>query len=200
MCMGGDDGAAARARAEEQRRQRLIQKGNARIDEAFSPFGDDYYQQAQEDYLDYYLPQVEDQFRDYHRQTTLDLANKGLLASTAAGRTRSESQREYNETLDQIRQRAQNYSSGLRGDVTDARSNLRTMVQSGASPGSVASIAAERAKSLAAPPAFDPLGDLFGQIAAQQANRNAAAGAGYGEKPRELIFQPGSNRSVRNIG
>ncbi len=308
MCLGGGgDGGAAEARAEEQRRQRMIEQANKRIEQAFAPFegrewafnpdqyqqarqqyqqelqqfenqqqpdqpqglpfgrqstqgvgqgntlsgsrplpggpanlppavmdqmdpgvrdqlrgagmniapdapnrqeffgwqqtGDNLYDQAKQSYLDYYMPQVDEQYEDYQEQQVYDLANRGLLASTVAGEEKGDLQTAYNRSLDTIRNRANEHSNTIRGNVVDAKSNLRALAQSGASPGAVASQAAERAQVLGEQPALDPLGDLFSQFAIQQQNR---AGAGAGAPRRQdrtpsLLFNNPSGRSVRNV-
>jgi len=161
--------------------------------------GDNLYDQAQQDYLEYYQPQLDDQFKDYQEQSVFDLANRGLLASSAAGDQSADLQDQYQRMLDNIRSKANEFSNTLRGNVVDAKSNLRALAQSGASPSAVQQQAIERARTLGELPAFDPLGDVFGQVAAQTANRRAAAGQGFEKRMPSLIFSGAGSRNSGNV-
>ena len=52
-----------RAAAEEAARQKRIKEGLANIENVFSQYDQDFYDQTQDAYIDYYQPQLEDQYQ-----------------------------------------------------------------------------------------------------------------------------------------
>ena len=84
MCIFGaakpaQDNSAELARKKEEERQARITEGRTKIDEAFSRFDDPYFTGVRKTYQDYYLPDVDQQYRDARKQTTLAQARSGNL-------------------------------------------------------------------------------------------------------------------------
>lgn len=153
-----------------------------------------FYDKANQSYLNYYLPQLDEQYDDYNRRNIFALANRGLLQSSVKGEADADLTDQYQVMLDKIHSGAGDYEKGLRGDVSDAKSNLMNMVLSGTDPASVSSMAANRSALLARPGSFDPLGDVFTQLATQAQNRHIAQGEGYEQKKSPgLLFGTGSS-------
>jgi hypothetical protein len=91
MCIfGGDGGAgdeAKRARAEEAARQARIKTGIGGIDSAFSGFDSNFYDGRKQAYLNFAMPQLNEQHDDAYRGLTYQLARQGLNeSSTGADR------------------------------------------------------------------------------------------------------------------
>lgn len=202
MCLGGskgNDGAAA-ARAEEDKRQQGIKVARTGVDTTFGEtFTPDFYEDARLAYMDNYMPQLDKQFHDTKRKTTLSLANNNLSASTAAGRSYGDLQGVYDTALEKIKNDAFSYSRGLEGDVSGAKSDLYALAGTGVDAASIANLAGERSKALSAPGQFDVLGDFFSSIALQNQNRNQASRAGYTPRSPSLLFKGNSNNAVRNV-
>ena len=195
------DKLVAEQKRDEEERQRKISAANDRITGIFSNFNPEFFGKAADDYVGYYRPIADEQYKDNARMLTFDLANKGLTASTSAGRRRGVLQTSYNRALDKISSDASSFRKGLEGDVAGAESDLRGLAQAGVDPSSVANMATSRARLLSQPPAFDPLTDFFEQYAGQQLNRKLAGQAGY--TPRSIIpplrFGSGGGSSVRTV-
>lgn len=201
MCFGGGgDGGAAAARAEEEKRQAGIASARAGVDTTFgATFTPEYYEGARLSYMDNYMPQLDKQFSDTKRKTTLSLARNNLSASTSAGRAYGDLQGVYDIALEKIKNDAFSYSSGLKGQVSGAKSDLYALAGTGVDAASMANLANERSIALSAPGQFDALGDFFSSIALQNQNRNQAARAGYIPRSPSLIFNRNSSNAVRTI-
>ena len=191
-------------RRDEEQRQSLIRQGNERISSIFdSTFTPEFFNKAVDDYTGYYRPILDDQYKDYHRDTVLDLANRGTSASTSAGRRYGNLQETYDRGLDKIRNDAFDFRKGLQGDAINAESDMRGLAQAGVDPSSISNLAIGRTRLLSQPATYNPLTDFFEQFAAQAFNRNAAKSAGYVTRPmpgsNRLLFNSGSNSSVRTV-
>lgn len=173
------DNSTELARQREAQRQQAIQQGMSSIDTAFQPFNDDYYSGIQQNALDFYLPQLQDQYRDAHKQSVLSLARSGNLSGSSGADTLARLKKEQEMARARIADRALQYSTTARGDVENARAQLVSQLNASADPSAAASAAVARAGVLSAPPTFDPLGDAFGKFTANLANAAGAERAGY---------------------
>lgn len=148
--------------------------------------------------LDYYVPQLADQFQKARDSMGFALARAGLSRSTVAGTKFNDLQNEYNVQNQQIAGKAEGDVNQLRSQVEDARSGLMSSLSATADPESTANQALGRAQVLASAPVnYSPLGDIFSGItgtvgAAAQGYQNAqttallnnAMGVGGTTKPR----------------
>jgi hypothetical protein len=170
MCSSKPPDPSKALRKQEAERQARIAEGTQRIDGIFGGFNDDFYNQRQQAQMDYYLPQVDDQYHQSYKDATARLANSGNLTSSAGadllGRINKQYELSKQSTLDNATQAA----SGLRSQVSGDRANLIQMLNGGSSIESVASSATAKQQAMGANPAYSPLGDLFGGITAQIGN------------------------------
>ncbi len=116
MCLGPSDNSdqiAREQRRDEAERQRKIKEAHQRIDEQFDTFTPEFYSGAKESYLDYYIPQLDDQFEDAREKTVYGLSDQGLLESSVAGKRYGDMQETYNKGLDDIKSDAISYRKGL---------------------------------------------------------------------------------------
>ena len=186
LASGGDDQAAiandqsaVAAQAEADRQQRITE-GNAAIESALAGFNDDYFGRAGKDYLDYYTPQLDEQYKNANRSLVLNLSRSGNLASSSGGRQRGGLVDQYGMHRRALEDSSQSWISKLRSDVDSTRGELQQLVLQGADPLAVSQQAAARAKTLGAPASFSPLANVFADSIANLSNAAALGSVGYG--------------------
>lgn len=170
MCLGNDAAeqqrreaarqAAAMKKAEAQRQQ-AISEGRRNIDTAFGQFNDDFFGGFQNSFLDFFTPQLEDQFEKARAQLVAALAGRGTLESSAGLGALADLSEKNDLERTQIANRAVDASNALRGNVERAKSNLFTLNESSADPQGINARAIGEATALAAPQSFTPLADVF---------------------------------------
>lgn len=169
---GGDGGAAER----EKERQSKIAQGMTNINSAFSQFDQPFFDTREQAYLEFALPQLEDQYEKEKEQLVFALArNKRLNSNTRSDRL-AELEKQYNIQRTKINDNALGFANKARADIENARANLVSQNASLQNPSAVADLASQRAVALSAAPQFDPLGNLFqnttaGIATAQQAQQ-----------------------------
>lgn len=163
-------------------------------------FGDDFFNNLEQEYNAYYMPQFDRQAMDAARANRIGLARSGNLSGSVGarmtGRLAEDTERERRRIIDE----GVKYSSGQRKSVEDTRGRLINQLESGAGVENVAAQANAQANAMTAPPAFSPLGDLFKNYTAAVTNASAASGSpnfpGADEYRRNLLFNiPSASRS-----
>jgi hypothetical protein len=192
-----EDNSAEFARQKEAERQGRISAGTEQINKNFGTFDDNYYGGIRKAHSDFYMPLVDEQYKDARRGLTYKLANTGNLTSSAGATNLANLFRDYNRQRAQIGDQSLGAERDLRNNVEQNRSELLTQLNATADPEAAAASATARAKSLAMPPVFSPLGDLFQQYTGNLANSVALQNAGYKGMGFKL---PNSSSSVRNVG
>lgn len=179
---GGSDKSAQRAaeeaRQREAQRQARLAQGRGNIDTAFSGFDDPYYAGRSQAYSDFALPQLEEQFGAQKKKLIYALSRGGLLNSSSAAQKNRDLQGEYDRGRQMITSRAEQYGTDARRDVANSRAQLLSILSSTEDPTTVANEAARQAATLRAQPSFDPLGNLFTDIAGTLDKNAKAATAG----------------------
>jgi len=191
MCSSPDNNAAEEARKREQQRQAKIEKGRNKIDKQFNQFDDDYYGGLKEDYTGYYMPKIEDQYKDAHEQTVYGLSRSGNLNSSAGAERMGELEEAYAKQRANYEDKALGFVNDARGRVQDTRQNLYQQLEASANPAAAAQAANARASQLSQPPQFSPIGQLFGQFLnsgamAVDAEKKGYQGAGLGMSASKL--------------
>ena len=172
---------------------RRVQTGMRNVTEdAPGQFGDDFFNGLERNYLDYYMPQFQRQAGDADRGLRIKLGRTGNLTSTAGAREISRLEEDKEANRRRIMDESIKYSTGQRKALEDTRGNLIGQLEAGAGIENVAGQAAAQARSMTAPPAFSPLGDLFKNYTAAVANASIASGnpnfPGAEEQRRALLF------------
>lgn len=195
MCIfgGGDGGAKAlaaqqqqqadQARADATAREARINTGKANIDQAFSGFGDDFFNTLSKNYLDYAQPQLEDQYTQAKKNITYALARGGNTHSSAAGDQFGQLAKQYSTNQTGISGTAADYANQARRDVAADKSDVTNQLVATGDADAANAAALSAAKSLAVPISFSPLGSLFSNVSALAAQSKLAADAtipGYG--------------------
>jgi hypothetical protein len=151
------------AAAAERQRQANIAAARSAIDSGFNGFDDNYYSGISKSVLDYYTPQLEDQFGNANKQLTYDLARKGQLKSTSAGERQNELKSKYDLQRGDITTRASDAERQARENVSSTKARLYNLAESTADPAAVnTQLASENARLKAYAPELSPLGQVFG--------------------------------------
>ncbi len=161
-----DNDPAAEMDMREAERQADIKSGQKSINANFKQFDDAYYDGYKQDYVDYYNPQLDKQFGDARGKLIAALAGRGTLESTVGVDSFGDLQEEKDLASTTIANDAANAANELRGNVEDAKSNLYSLNESSADPQAANTLAAGQATALVAPPAYDPLGQVFANLLA----------------------------------
>lgn len=203
---GGGKNAASReaslARAEEEARQKRIREGTASINNTFGQFDDGFFGDIRDAFVDYAQPQLDDQFRKAGEQNTYNLARSGTLDSSMRGQQNADLQKQFDIQRQDVVDKARAYETEARNNVEKARGDLISMLQVTGDATGAANSALSRAATLAAPPAYSPLGQLFQDstaILGQQMAAERAFALGLGPSPRKStgLFAPTGGGSVK---
>lgn len=151
-----------------------------------SGFDDDFFAGRRDAYMDYHVPQLEEQYGNAGRELTFALARGGNLNSSVRGDKLSELQKLYDRNKQMIADQALAYENQTRTAVEDARGNLIATLNATGDAQGAANAALSRAAVLSRPDQFSPLGQLFVDFTAglgTQAAQERAYAAG-GPAPR----------------
>lgn len=153
--------------------------------EKTAAFDDAFFKGRRDAYTNYATPQLEDQYGKTQKELIFSLDRSGNLDSSARGEKMSDLQQMYDIQKQGVADKALSYETTARNSVEDARANLIATLNATGDAEGAAKSALARSEALSAPPAYDPLGQLFtdftntlGIQAAQE--RSYAAG---GPKP-----------------
>lgn len=125
-------------------------------------FDDAFYDARRQAYLDYAMPQLEDQRSDAQRELTYSLARSGQLAGSTRADQSSELQKLYDIQSQSVADQALDYENQTRTNVEAARSDLIGTLNATGDATGAANSALTRAATLSQPTAYSPLTDLFG--------------------------------------
>jgi hypothetical protein len=165
------DNSAEIARKQAMARETRVNEGRGAIDQAFTQFDDPYFAKQQQQFSDYYMPQLESQYKDARRGLTLDLARSGNLNSGSGARSLANLQGAYTDQRARQADEAMNYANQRRSDVEGERSKLYQYNLSAADPSAVGSAVQAGVGALDVQPSFSPLGAMFQDFAS---NANTA--------------------------
>lgn len=202
---GGKNAAkreAARARADEEARQGRIRQGTASINSTFGHFDDNFFGDIRDAFVNFARPQLDDQFRKAGEQNTFNLARSGTLDSSMRGEQTADLQKQYDIERQNLIDKARGYETEARNNVERSRGDLISMLQVTGDATGAANSALTRAATLATPPAYSPLGQLFQDSTAmlgQQMAQERAFALGLGPRPRNStgLFGSGGGNSVK---
>lgn len=158
-------------------------------------FGDGFFGGIRDSFVNFARPQIDDQFRKAGEQSTFGLARSGLLDSSVRGEQNAELQKQYDIGLQDITDKARGYETESRNNVERARGDLVAMLQATGDATGAANSALTRASTLATPPSYSPLGQLFQDTTAtigQQLAQERAFALGLAPRPRDSVRAPAS--------
>lgn len=194
------------------------------VEDAFSQFTPDYYKKFVSDYQANYNPEVTRQYNLAKQQLTYGLARGGILQSQSAATQQGLLAQDQGRHLSDIANQAVSAGATLQGNVAQAKQNLLNSALSDQTlgspitPGSADAIqagfdttshalsqiktsAGDVINTLAAPPSYSPLGNLFGNAASGVASYiggqyYAGSGQGQGAPSPGAANPTGNNSSV----
>ena len=129
---------------------------------ATTGFNEDFFKKRSQAALDYYNPQLEDQFSKAKEQMTYALAKAGLLRSSAANTGIADLQGQYTQQKADVSRQAQQAEQALRAEVEGQRQSLLAQASAAESPSlsSDSALTAQR-NIMGSAPSFSVLGELF---------------------------------------
>lgn len=180
----GSPDYSGQAAAAEKKRQALINQGTANINNAFSGFDQNFYNQRALAYQNFAMPQLADQYRQTRNQEMFGLANRGLLGGSAAGTTFSNLNRQMAQNQQAIVDTGLSQAQQLQRQVESGKSTLLDQLYQSADPAGARASAVDLAASYSAPGTFAQLGNMFGNVAqqyylSQLINSTRPTGGGY---------------------
>ena len=196
MCFpkGGDGGAAAEQRAAEQQRKTRLSQGTQSIDQALSPYDDNYFKTRQDAFAKNALPNLDTKFSEARKNLIYALSGKGLLQSSVAAEEQRKLDSERAAFERQVQSGAQDYANESRAGVETTRRNLLNQLYSTEDPTSAAASAAREAGMLNAPTTPDYAGDFVFTAGQNLGTANQALG---GTGLRDVITKGYGNTSGR---
>jgi hypothetical protein len=193
---------AAQQRADELARQNRINQSIAGINKTFSQFDNDWFGAKKNDYLNYYAPQIDQQYGSAKQDTLFQLARQGLIDSSAGAKVYSDLARDYGNQQQSIQSGANSYEQQARSQVETQRNNLINQATATANPQASASAANNAVGSLQMiqpQGGYSPLAGLFNTFAGAAANgiQNYAYGNNGGLLGQ--VFKGGSSGKSSRI-
>lgn len=178
-------------KADAQARADAITTGKQNIDNAFSGFDDNFFNQLSNNYQSYAKPQLDDQYDQAKKDITYALARKGTLNSSVAGDEFGQLAKQYATNQTSIAGTGADYANNARRSVAADKSDVTNQLISTGDPDAASASALSSAKVLGMPPSFSPLGNLFTNVSALAAQKKLASdGAsvgGYGNVGAQLF-------------
>lgn len=116
---GRDDGGWAEA----------VKAGLFSGTETRSGFGEGFFGDLRDSFVDFARPQLDDQFRKAGEQSTYALARSGTLDSSIRGEQNAELKKQYDINLQDVTDKARGYETEARTNVERARGDLVAMLE-----------------------------------------------------------------------
>jgi hypothetical protein len=136
------------------------------IDNAFSTYDDNFFNDRAQSYIDYAMPKLAESFRGQRNQLGFGLANSGLTGSGAAGVAKSQQNRGEGEQKLAVADTALSQSQALRQQIDQYKTQLYQQLYAGARPGQVVAQAGQMASRFPMQSTMAP----FTQLAAGYGN------------------------------
>jgi hypothetical protein len=175
------------AEKKEAERQARLATGKKGIDEQFSKIGDPFYKTYQDNYLNYYTPQVEDQYKIAKDDTNYGFARAGTLNSSMSAKGLADLYKKKLDSDAMVRSQADAAVGQLRGNVLEAKNSAVNQLYATEDPTMATNLATNSVKNLQGQqPKYDPLGELFNTAAVGAAgfinanSQRATSGGSYG--------------------
>ena len=199
MCVGGggSNDAAKDARKAEKKRQKQITEGTEAINQQFARFDEPFFQGVEQAALNFFVPQLEDQFTDAKDATIKRLAREGNLEASAGLNQLGDLTDAANFNRLLVADKARGLANQQRSNVEQDRSRLLSQLHATTDPAAAAASATIAARALTAPPEFSPLGDLFSQFADDARVQILSAKGGFQNSVSPLF--PANSRGFTTV-
>lgn len=128
-------------------------------------FDNNFYNQAQNAYLDFATPQLNQQFNQTNRQLQYKLGNQGLFGGSAASDLQNQLGNELSTQRINLANNALNQTNQLRQNVTGQYNTLVGQLEASANPSATTQQALQTASTFSQPSALPAVGQLFNNYA-----------------------------------
>ena len=188
---------AAAARQREEQRAAAIRTGQQQINTTFGGFGEDFYKGREKALLDYYQPQLNDQFSKARDALTYAFARAGTLNSTMAGQRSADLTKQYDLEKAGLVSNAESDAANLRNSVTTQKSSLLNQLNASGDATQAADNALAATQQIYAQrPVYSPLGNLFTGITQGVGNY---IGSNQAASFKNAYFGNSGNNAVRTV-
>ena len=162
---------AEAARQREAARQQQITQGMSKINSTFSGFGDQFFNGRKAAVLDYYQPQLDDQFKKARDALTFAYARAGTLNSSMSGQRSADLTKQYDLQKAGLVSNAESDAANLRNAVANQKGTLISQLNATGDANQVSNDALAATQQIyATRPTYSPLGDIFSGITAGVGN------------------------------
>jgi len=158
---GGGNDSSKEARLAEEARQVRINQGLADINTKFGQFDQAFYDKQRQNYENFAMPTVAQDYNKSKGMLGYELANRGLLNSSSGVKREASLNRELSKAKRTVADQAQGSVNDLRGQVEDTRSNLINQLEASSDPAAIGSLATAQAGRYNQPLSYQPIGNLF---------------------------------------
>jgi hypothetical protein len=205
MCFGGGADEANRiarqSRRDEVARQQRIKTGMQQIADAFGGFGEPFYQQQAQNYIDYATPQINRQAEDARKQLVYALSRTGNLASSAAAEKSADLEQDVNDQRVGIANTGLDRANQTRNQVESIRSGVVAELNATGDNEAAAQAAIRNATNLTTPQGYSPLGQMFQSFTTGLSAIGSNPGNGFsGFAGGRGLFSPRGAGSQRVVG
>lgn len=150
----------------EKDRQAGIAANRGAVDTALGQFDDAYFRNISDTVLNYYMPQLNQQFDKAGKKLTYSLARRGVLKSTNAGDQRGDLQTDYGIQRAGIIKKAQDAADAAKAAAAQTKAGLYGLAETAADPVAVnEQIGAETSRIKAMAPELTPMAHVFSDYA-----------------------------------
>lgn len=158
--------------------------------ETKSGFDDNFFKGQSDRYMDYAMPQVDEQRGKANKELTFALSRAGQLEGSARADLSGELQKRYELQSQKVKDDALAFGTQSRNNVEGARSDLIGMLNATGDAEGAAKSAISRAAALSQPAAYSPLTNMFADFTGALGTQAAA----------ERAFAYGGPRPTYNTG
>lgn len=165
------DNSAQVASQQEATKEANVTQGansiNSTFDNEFTP---DYYNNIEQNYENYYDPQVTQQYNNALNTLTYQLGQQGILQSSEAARQEGLLNQNYGTENQSIANNALSASTQAQQQVATEKNNLLSENETAADPSLAAEQAAAGSLAVQSTPTYSPLGNVFAGLVGQGTN------------------------------
>lgn len=172
----GSNTAANQLANQQAQQQAWTNQAIGNINNAFAGFTPAFYNQAATNYTNYATPQLQQQFQTNKNQLVNNLADQGILNSSAAQQANNALSAAMTQGQQGIANAALGQQQQLQQQVAQQENALYQQAQTTTNPQQIGQQALTTAANINAPSTFTPIGNAFSNFAnAYTAGRGASA-------------------------
>lgn len=165
--MGSHPNYGNQAVQAERQRQDFVNYGGGQIEQAFKGFDPAFYQKRAQDYINYAMPQVADQYRAAKGQVGFGLTNQGLAKSSVANKGYSDLSQQLGAAQRGVVDTGIGQAQDLQKQIEQQKTLLLGQVYQGADPANAIQQSIASAASFATPSVAPAIANTFSNVANQ---------------------------------